>query len=140
MHLLFVYGTLKRGFPRDRVLRNSRYLGIAKTLPDYGMYAFRGYPALVDKNLALNSEVKSESYVFGELYEIDDHTISEVDIIESVEANLFKRASVNLDSITLTTLPTSQKTWDGIRNKIATAYFFQRDLRGAADCSPIWLN
>lgn len=135
MHLLFVYGTLKKGFPRHRVLQNARYIGIAKTVPEYGMYAFRGFPALVDKNMA-----NFPSYVFGELYEVDDQTIAEVDVIEGVDSNLFKRALVNLDSITMSNLPTCQKTWDGIKNKVATAYFFQRDLQGAADCSPIWLQ
>jgi gamma-glutamylcyclotransferase (GGCT)/AIG2-like uncharacterized protein YtfP len=139
MKTIFVYGTLKKGFSRNSVLREQRYLGIAKTEPKYAMCAYGGFPALVDEKLAEKSNLVADKAVYGELYEVDDACLIELDIIEGVDHGLFERKDVALDEITLVGLPTSQLAWDSINKKTACAYFFSRKLNGAADCSPIWL-
>lgn len=138
MHLIFVYGTLKRGFSRNSALRTCRYLGVGRTLPQYGMYAYGGFPALVDKALAEQSSIQATNSIFGELYEVDDLTLVELDKIECVDQNLFQRLDVSLDVVTLMTLPVSRRAWTSLTEKIAQAYFFKRDLSGAADCGSLW--
>lgn len=139
MKTIFVYGTLKRGFSRHSVLKDQKYLGIAKTEAKYAMCAYGGYPALVDDKLAEKSNLVADKAVFGELYEVDESCIVELDIIEGVEHGLFERKDVALDEITLVGLPISQAGWDSVTKKTASAYLFLRKLNGAADCSPIWL-
>lgn len=137
-HLLFVYGTLKRGFPRNHALKNARYLGIARTTPSYGMYAYGGFPALVDQVLAEASSVKAENVIYGELYEVDDADLTVIDIIEGTDRGLFERREVKLSDTTLTSLPANDQVWVNLINKTAKTYFFKRNLNGAADNGMLW--
>ena len=50
MHLLFVYGTLKKDCSRSSVMGSSRFLGVAKTSENYKLYDCGLYPALVESN------------------------------------------------------------------------------------------
>ena len=128
MHLLFVYGTLKQGFSQNVMLNNAKYLGVAKTSPCYGMYVFRGYPALVTKTLAETSEIQANSSIFGEIYEVDEATLQLIDVYEGVERNLFKREVITLDSITLSRLPCYKSVFEKIASKNAVSYIFQQNL------------
>ncbi|MRI59187.1 MAG: gamma-glutamylcyclotransferase [Epsilonproteobacteria bacterium] len=73
---LFVYGTLKKGFPNHSYLREARYLGKAVTKDPYPLIAPKiFYPYLID--------AKGEGYrVWGELYEIDYPTLKRIDRLE----------------------------------------------------------
>lgn len=132
--LVFVYGTLKQGFSRNSALQNQRFLGIASSKPDYGMYNFGNFPALVDKTLAEQSNVAANSTIYGELYEIDNQCLSTLDKIEGVDAGLFRRDTICLDTINLSCLPLSKNTWSQIESKIASVYLFCRKLNVADDC------
>jgi len=138
MSLLFVYGTLKQGFSRNQALKDQRYLGTAKTAPVYGMYAYGGFPALVDFKLAEESEVSASNSIFGEVYEVTDTCILEIDKIEGVEFNLFERKIVEIKSFTLLRLPLFQESWNHIEKNTAQAYLFRRNLKGAANCGSFW--
>lgn len=138
--LVWVYGTLKRGFSRSHALREQRYIGIAKTEPKYGMFGYGGFPALVDETMAAASGVVADKRIFGELYEVDDECIRELDKIEGTDKGLFERKEVSLAEITMTSLPTDEAVWIGLTRKVAQCYFFKRNLNGAGDCSPIWLQ
>lgn len=75
-HLLFVYGTLKEGFyNHDRYLGGSKStsLGSAFTSNDYTLY-IEALPFMVEES--------SDAPVEGELYEIDDATLAEIDDLE----------------------------------------------------------
>jgi gamma-glutamylcyclotransferase (GGCT)/AIG2-like uncharacterized protein YtfP len=135
---IFVYGTLKRGFVRHYALRDQRYLGTAKTEKKYGMYAISGYPAMVDESAAAKSGVDSNNEIIGELYEVDDECIQELDKIEGVIQGLFERKDVALNEITFVGLPTNEHVWKNLNKKIAQSYFFERNLNGAADCGSLW--
>lgn len=137
-HLIFVYGTLKKGFVRHRALLDQSYIGIAKTEPKYGMYGYGGYPALVDKDLAEQSGLTAEKRLFGELYEVDDTCIQELDKIEGTDRGLFERREISLGEITMTSLPTDEAVWIGLTRKVAQTYFFKKKLSGAADCGFLW--
>lgn len=139
-HLVFVYGTLKRGFTRSHALREERYIGIANTAPRYGMFGYGGYPALVDQTLAEISGVTATKRIYGELYEVDDACIPELDKIEGTDKGLFERREIELDHITLASLPVTDAVWQSIANKKAQAYFFKRNLNGAADCGSLWVQ
>ena len=137
---MFIYGTLKRGFVRHYALREQRYIGIARTQPQYAMYGYGGYPALVDKTLAEASGVNAENRIFGELYEVDDACVIELDKIEGTDKGLFERREIALGEVTMTGLPTDDAVWKALSNKTAQAYFFKRKLNGDADCGQLWVQ
>lgn len=139
-HLLFAYGTLKRGFSRHSVLREQRYIGIARTEPKYGMFGYGGFPALVDETLAEVSGVTAKNRIFGELYEVDDACIQEIDKIEGTDRGLFERRDIALGEITMTTLPSDEAVWVGLTRKVAQTYFFKKKMTGAGDCGPLWVQ
>jgi len=139
-HLVFVYGTLKRGFSRSSALREQRYIGIARTEPKYGMFGYGGFPALVDETLAEASGITAKTRIFGELYEVDDACMQELDKIEGTDRGLFERRDIALGEITMTTLPSDEAVWGGLTRKVAQAYFFKKKLAGAGDCGPLWVQ
>lgn len=128
--LLFVYGSLKRGFSRHEVLSNQRYLGTAATVPKYSMYQYSSFPALV--------ESESGCSVIGELYEVNIECLTETDIIEGCREGVFERKAVELEEITLLALPMNQNTWSDIEKKTAQCYFFKKNPAGAANCGRFW--
>ncbi|WP_148715796.1 gamma-glutamylcyclotransferase family protein [Chitinolyticbacter meiyuanensis] len=70
--LVFVYGTLKRGGWNHRWLDGATCLGEAQTVALFSLYAHQ-YPFLV----------REPRYpVLGELYAIDDSTLSNLDTLE----------------------------------------------------------
>lgn len=132
--LLFVYGTLKKGFSRSSYLSTQKYLGIAKTTSDYAMFAYGGYPALV------KLEKSSDSFIYGELYEVDHNCLEAVDHVEGVNTGLFERRTINLDSVNLTHLPSDPFVFESVQKKQAEAYFFLRSIDGAKNCGACWTN
>jgi gamma-glutamylaminecyclotransferase len=141
MHLIFAYGSLKRGFARNHLLRDQRYIGIARTKPIYTMYGYGGFPALVDDKLAEASSLPAANkYVYGELYEVDDACIQELDKIEGTDRGFFERHEVALGEITMTSLPFSEDAWGCLTRKVAQTYFFQKKLTGAGDCGSVWFS
>ena len=76
--LLFVYGSLKRGFDNHSLLKGATYVGEAKTLQPYAMFVetHGHYPYLIDKPFY---------QIEGELYEIDSGELWEkLDVFEGV--------------------------------------------------------
>lgn len=128
--VIFVYGTLKQGFPNHRHLEGQRYLGIAKTEPKYVMYRYGHFPAMVEAD-------PGDSLV-GELYEVDDQAIVQVDRLEGVDRGLFERRSVSLLDLTLVRLPLVQKPWEALSSRTVEAYFFRGNVNGAARCGDFW--
>jgi gamma-glutamylaminecyclotransferase len=77
---LFVYGTLKRGFPlHERGLTGARFLGPYRTVSKYPLYVAgpRFTPMMLD-------EPGVGMRVEGELYEIGDDRLSWLDAIEHI--------------------------------------------------------
>ena len=136
--LVFVYGTLKSGFSRNHALNGQRYLGTAQTEPEYGMYAYGGFPGMVDKSQADQSQVQASSSIYGELYEVDEECVKSLDKIECVDSDLFERKPINLKELHLTRLPLFQNTFDFIEKRQAYAYIFRRSVAGCADCGSFW--
>ena len=137
VQLLFIYGTLKRDFPAHSRLLHQKFIGIATTTPEYGMFRFQGFPGLVDQILAEKSGLPVGRKIYGELYEIDDACLVRLD---EYEGNSFVKKEINLDVITLQALPTRESSWSSITRKKAYCYLFNKNLAGASDCGSIWLK
>jgi gamma-glutamylaminecyclotransferase len=124
-HLLFVYGTLKRGYSRQALLTEQKFLGIACTSREYAIYHYAGYPAMIQ------ADSYSCKKVFGELYEVSDEWIPALDRAEGVNSGLFLRQKIRLQDINLVQLTNNQYVWECIQKQEAIAYIFLGDLSGA---------
>lgn len=128
--LLFVYGTLKNGHSRFKNLSKQRYIGIAKTSPEYSMYQVQTYPALVKCN--------NGRKIYGELYEVDSECLKVLDNIEGVDFNLFKREEIILEEISIINLPLSQICFSNLYQKKAEAYLYQRPIDELKNMGIFW--
>lgn len=72
-HEVFVYGTLKRGFGNHGYLQSARFIATGRTKNKYALYV-AGIPFVVKDNPVSN--------IFGEIYEVDDATLAEIDSLE----------------------------------------------------------
>lgn len=88
-HILFVYGTLKKGFSNHHFLKDAEYIGNSAL---YGarMLNLGAFPGVVDGN--------DDEKVEGEVYRIDDKTLESIDRLEGTPW-LYKRESVEVDDL-----------------------------------------
>jgi gamma-glutamylaminecyclotransferase len=70
--LLFVYGSLKRGRRHHAELGGARFVGVARTAPEYRLLDLGEYPALAAGCRAIE----------GELYEVTEALLVELDRFE----------------------------------------------------------
>lgn len=89
MPLLFVYGSLKRGFLHHDLLGASPFVRIANTAPGYRLLLLGEYPALAFDADATGS-------VEGELYRVSDALLLELDRFEGCP-ELYRREAIGLD-------------------------------------------
>ncbi|EDL61777.1 gamma-glutamylcyclotransferase family protein [Gimesia maris] len=87
--LIFVYGTLKRGFCRGHHLEDQTFLSTALSAADYIMYNCGSYPGLVIDKLQGVS-------IHGELWRIDSQCLKLLDEVEGVAEKLYQRGSIRL--------------------------------------------
>jgi gamma-glutamylcyclotransferase (GGCT)/AIG2-like uncharacterized protein YtfP len=85
--LLFVYGSLKRGFRLHRHLRPASFRGAARTTPGYALYRLVWYPAMVAE--------PGSGEVTGELYEVPEDLIPVLDEVEGVP-HLYQRVRIRV--------------------------------------------
>lgn len=71
-HLVFVYGTLKKGSWNHHLLEKATFLGKSVTLGK--LYDLGGIPGFVRGN--------EDGLVHGELYRVDDETLDSLDVLE----------------------------------------------------------
>lgn len=74
MHIVFVYGTLRKGQGNSHLLDRSKFLGRAKTKEKFALYT-KGIPFL--------SRMKAVSQALGEVYAVDDATLERLDQLEN---------------------------------------------------------
>jgi gamma-glutamylcyclotransferase (GGCT)/AIG2-like uncharacterized protein YtfP len=89
-HLVFVYGTLRRGGAGAMSIRfpNSKF--IAEALVTGSLYDLGAYPGLL-----LN---ESNSLVIGEVYEVDDELLKRLDDFEASSNYWRKQVEISLGS------------------------------------------
>src|SRR5262249_32720315 len=83
---IFVYGTLLSGEANHGLLSSARLIASIRTPPEYWLYDLGPYPALV---------MNGEEAVTGEIYEIDEGTLEELDRFEE-HPDLYIRRKVTL--------------------------------------------
>ncbi len=85
--VIFVYGTLKKGYNNSPILDNQEYLGVVCTKESrFFLYEIAGnyrFPALVERESGLR--------IFGELYNVSDSCLATLDRIENVENKMYAR-------------------------------------------------
>lgn len=84
--LVFVYGTLKKGFSNHRLLAGSEYLGTAQTVEKYAMYT-TGTP------IVLKDEAVSP--IHGELYRVNEATLVALDSLEG-HPDWYRREEISI--------------------------------------------
>jgi gamma-glutamylcyclotransferase (GGCT)/AIG2-like uncharacterized protein YtfP len=87
-HLVFCYGTLKKNERNNYLLRDSEFVGNARTTTDYKLYDNGSYPCLVKTEKGNNVE--------GEVWRVDQKTLAELDLLEGVEYGLYERIRIKL--------------------------------------------
>jgi len=95
MHKLFVFGTLKQGFPlHEQGIRGAEYLGAYRTVERYPMLvAGRWFAPMMLNQPGVGLMVK------GELYEVDDARLAAIDLLESIGKPGNLRVSVEVKRI-----------------------------------------
>lgn len=84
-HLVFVYGTLRKGHCNHHLLKDAHFYGIGMTEGLYAMYLKNGYPY-----------VTSTEYrypIVGELFAVDDDTLGVLDKFEGHPRHYERRES-----------------------------------------------
>jgi len=105
MDKLFVYGTLKRGFPLHRWMSRSEYIGKAETTQLMAMYS-GGIPFVTDR--------EQVSRIHGELFSVDADTLRGTDRVEGHPVHYTRRL-------------TKVRTHDGEEHE-AWLYFYDHEL------------
>lgn len=88
-HLVFVYGTLKRGGSNHHWMTGQRFLGDARLAPGHALYSLGDYPGLV-------AEPGATERVRGELWAVDEAGLAGLDELEGVADGLYARVGVEL--------------------------------------------
>lgn len=112
--LLFVYGTLKRGMSNHHRLAGQHLVGEARTQPVYRLYRIDWYPGLV-------RVITDGVTVEGELWEVDDATLRQLDEYEGVPT-WFERCELEIDGV----------------DKPVQGYLYRGDVSSHADIGTCW--
>lgn len=112
-HQVFVYGTLKRGYPNAHIgMPRATYLGDFRTA--------EGYPLVIGgrwRSPYLINEPGNGFQVTGELYSVSDEVLAELDYLESVHLpDGYRRFEIDLEPIA-TVVHTSNKGWTYLRER-----------------------
>jgi len=92
MNKIFLYGTLKRNERAHFFLSNhrSKFICEAKTHSRYHLYDQGYYPGMV-----INEQINGG--VHGELFEVTDECLKDLDIYEGVDSDLFRKEQIQLE-------------------------------------------
>jgi len=94
--LVFVYGSLKRGFRNHRLLAAGEFVGAGLTEPRYRLINLGPYPAMIEASQLRPADEPLS--VTGELYRIDQATLENLDRLED-EGVLYRRIVVPIMSL-----------------------------------------
>ena len=122
-HLVFVYGTLKRGFCREHFLAGQSFLAEARTLPKYRMYDCGTYPGL-------KPCPQDGLSILGELWSVDDVCLARLDREEGGDEGLYARSLIELQP------PLSES----VAGSPVEAYFYRPSVVGFPDCGDRWVG
>lgn len=101
-YVIFVYGSLMKGFGNHALLEKSEYLGHAVTEKKFEMLDLGAFPAVVDEG---------KTAIFGELYRVNKETLGHLDHLEG-HPNFYRRTPIVVFSgRALTTVPAEFYLW-----------------------------
>ena len=123
-HLVFVYGTLKRGGSNHGLLAGQTFVGVARLAAGFALYSLGEYPGLV-------AEAGSTDRVTGEVWAVDDAALARLDELEGVGEGLYARVPAVLDEG-----PESLSA--GARFAHAQVYLYLRDVAGRTRLGDTW--
>lgn len=114
--LVFVYGSLKRGYALHALLQGQLCLGHARTQPLYRMFDLGSYPGLVEwpDGLAIR----------GEVYQVDCECLCRLDAAEGVAERHYARRRILLQA--------------EFESNDVHAWFWLNAVRGLRDCGAEW--
>lgn len=115
-HLVFVYGTLKRGHGNHRLLESSEFIGEAITEKPHPMYV-SGLPYLMEHP----NEGDAGKHVIGEMYEVNPIVLRNLDRLEG-HPRLYERKLIEVRGID-----------DEIR-RTAWGYYYQGKIPVRLNC------
>lgn len=114
--LIFVYGSLKRGYALHHLLEGQAFRGSATTCPLYRLFDLGSYPGLVDWPEGLS--------VQGEVYAVNAECLKRLDEAEGVDEGLYARRVIKL-----------QPPFDRVET---SAWFWLNKVAGLRDCGTSW--
>ena len=80
---LFVYGTLKKGYPLESYLQGQRYMGMAHTVKNrYTMYQTNNKLRVNFPIIFPTLDVREQGYISGEVYKVRPWVLAQLDFIE----------------------------------------------------------
>ena len=88
--LVFVYGSLKRGYKLHYLLESQLSLGNAVTQPLYRLFDLGSYPGLIEWPEGLT--------IHGEVYQVDADCLAQLDGVEGVAERLYVRRRISLQT------------------------------------------
>jgi gamma-glutamylaminecyclotransferase len=113
---VFLYGTLKRGHRLHYAMEAQRFVSEAHTEPRYRLISLGTYPGMVESVDGFSIE--------GEIWEVDEACLHELDMIEAVAEGEYARAQV------LLVPPHNDEPVEG--------YLYLGDITGLGDCGSRW--
>lgn len=117
MHLIFVYGTLKRRGSNHHYLAGQTFLGQARTVPGYSLFDLGNYPGMV-------AQTGVRDGVSGEVWSVDAECLDRLDKLEGVSEGLYQRETVALQP------PYGQRSVE--------AYLYRRQVSGHPEIGSVW--
>ncbi|MFH1496951.1 MAG: gamma-glutamylcyclotransferase family protein [Verrucomicrobiota bacterium] len=89
MHLLFVYGTLKRGCKNHAHMAGQSLVADARSVGGHRLYDLGDYPGLVP-------DPTEPDGVIGEIWSVDAAALRRLDDFEGVDEGLYARRPIKL--------------------------------------------
>jgi gamma-glutamylaminecyclotransferase len=115
--LVFVYGTLKRGFSNHRQLAGQKFIGEARTVGGFSLFDLDGFPALV-------AWPEDRAGVTGEVWSVDPAALRRLDAFEGLHEGMYRRELIQLQP--------------PFAENIVHAYFAGRSLLGRRHIGSTW--
>lgn len=114
--LVFVYGTLKRGYHNHSWLKGASFVKEATTVKGYLLYDLGAYPGLVKAPNGQGKQIK------GELFKVTQSILKGLDVLEGVAFGLYERVRIKL-------LNTKEPVW---------GYLYKHDVSECQEIGNIW--
>jgi gamma-glutamylcyclotransferase (GGCT)/AIG2-like uncharacterized protein YtfP len=119
--LIFVYGSLKRGYGLHHLLEDQAFIGCARTKPLYRLFDLGSYPGIVDWPDGLS--------VHGEVHRVTAGCLLTLDDAEGVEDGLYARREIQIDPSSICELKL---------NEPVHAWFWLGQVSNCRDCRTTW--